>query len=66
MSQEQSGNDAVTHLGAVPPADAAAAGEAPDGPEAHGSPIAVVLARALHYHLERRVFLNGKKTVVLR
>ncbi len=26
----------------------------------------IVLARALHYHLERRVFLNGKKTVVLR
>ena len=26
----------------------------------------IVLARAMHYHLERRVFLNGKKTVVLR
>ncbi len=26
----------------------------------------IVLARALHYHLERRVFLNGGKTVVLR
>lgn len=26
----------------------------------------VVLARAIHYHLERRVFLNGSKTVVLR
>ena len=26
----------------------------------------IVLARAIHYHLERRVFLNGKKTVVLR
>ncbi|WP_269937197.1 MtrAB system histidine kinase MtrB [Arthrobacter sp. HY1533] len=47
MSQEQSGNDAVTHLGAVPPAGAAAETESPDGPEAHGSPIAVVLARAL-------------------
>jgi len=26
----------------------------------------IVLARALHYYLERRVFLNGGKTVVLR
>ncbi|CDH45529.1 formyltetrahydrofolate deformylase [Candidatus Contendibacter odensensis] len=26
----------------------------------------IVLARAIHYHLERRVFLNGSKTVVLR
>jgi formyltetrahydrofolate deformylase len=26
----------------------------------------IVLARAIHYHLERRVFLNGGKTVVLR
>ncbi|HOB62637.1 MAG TPA: formyltetrahydrofolate deformylase [Candidatus Competibacteraceae bacterium] len=26
----------------------------------------IVLARAILYHLERRVFLNGKKTVVLR
>ncbi|MER2529902.1 MAG: formyltetrahydrofolate deformylase [Candidatus Competibacter denitrificans] len=26
----------------------------------------IVLARALHYYLERRVFLNGDKTVVLR
>lgn len=26
----------------------------------------IVLARALHYYLERRVFLNGSKTVVLR
>jgi len=26
----------------------------------------IVLARAIHYHLERRVFLNGAKTVVLR
>jgi formyltetrahydrofolate deformylase len=26
----------------------------------------IVLARALHYHLERRVFVNGNKTVVLR
>jgi len=26
----------------------------------------IVLARAMHYHLERRVFLNGSKTVVLR
>lgn len=26
----------------------------------------IVLARALHYYLERRVFMNGAKTVVLR
>lgn len=26
----------------------------------------IVLARAIHYHLERRIFLNGGKTVVLR
>ncbi len=26
----------------------------------------IVLARALHYYLERRVFVNGSKTVVLR
>ena len=26
----------------------------------------IVLARAIHYHLERRIFLNGSKTVVLR
>ncbi len=26
----------------------------------------IVLARAIHYYLERRVFLNGGKTVVLR
>lgn len=26
----------------------------------------IVLARAIHYYLERRVFLNGSKTVVLR
>ena len=26
----------------------------------------IVLARAMHYYLERRVFLNGGKTVVLR
>ena len=26
----------------------------------------IVLARAIHYRLERRVFLNGSKTVVLR
>lgn len=26
----------------------------------------IVLARAIHYHLERRVFLNASKTVVLR
>ena len=26
----------------------------------------IVLARAIHYYLERRVFLNGDKTVVLR
>ncbi|MER2582189.1 MAG: formyltetrahydrofolate deformylase, partial [Candidatus Competibacter sp.] len=26
----------------------------------------IVLARAMQYYLERRVFLNGSKTVVLR
>ncbi|PIE83618.1 MAG: formyltetrahydrofolate deformylase [Candidatus Contendobacter odensis] len=26
----------------------------------------IVLARAIHYYLERRVFLNGSKTIVLR
>ena len=26
----------------------------------------IVLARAVRYHLERRVFLNGVKTVVFR
>ena len=40
---------------------------APDQLAAVGRDIEnIVLARAMHYYLERRVFLNGGKTVVLR
>ncbi|HYE49436.1 MAG TPA: formyltransferase family protein, partial [Azospirillaceae bacterium] len=39
----------------------------PDELAAHGRDIEnVVLARAVKYHLEHRVLLNGRKTVVFR